>query len=169
MPDIVLLTRGDTRSLAWVLDRMPGGFDPIVVEAAAGAGGTVAAYGARALSGGARGGAAVRLGLLAARTPVVCVMVAHDTHDPQHLRALAVPVLDGDAELVVGVPGQMFAARRERLLAISATAGHDRWLTSPARLAAEAGLSVRTVALGDETATDRPDAPDPAPLASRAL
>jgi glycosyltransferase involved in cell wall biosynthesis len=62
-----------------------------------------ASYGATVLTVPQRGfGAACHAGLLGASSDVVCVMDADGSFDPADLRAVARPVLDGVADLVLG-------------------------------------------------------------------
>ena len=154
MPDVILPTREDTTSLASALERMPGGFDCILVGSGAGIRTVAAAFGARIVDASGRDGAYAAV--LCARTPVVCVMACDGRHDPRHLPVLAIPVLDGEADLALGVYGgaedlrgdhvSMFAARREPLLELAA-AHETGWLQAPATHATQAGLRVCAFAL----------------------
>jgi glycosyltransferase involved in cell wall biosynthesis len=95
----------EAQALPWVLGRIPGGFDPIVVDNGSSDGsGTVAArLGARVVAEPQRGfGAACFTGLLAARAAIVCFMDADGSLDPRDLRRVVLPVLDGEADLVLG-------------------------------------------------------------------
>jgi glycosyltransferase involved in cell wall biosynthesis len=105
MPDVILPVRNEAEALPWVLGRMPGGFDPIVVDNGSndGSAAIAARLGARVVSEPAHGfGAACHAGLLAARAAVVCFMDCDGSLDPADLLRVAVPVLDGDADLVLG-------------------------------------------------------------------
>ncbi len=95
----------EAAALPWVLDRMPFGYRPIVVD-----NGSVDASAAIARSRGAevvtaeqRGyGAACHAGLMASTSRVVCVMDADASIDPAQLPEVTGPVLAGDSDLVLG-------------------------------------------------------------------
>jgi glycosyltransferase involved in cell wall biosynthesis len=95
----------EAEALPWVLGRMPGGFDPIVVDngSSDGSAEIAARLGARVVSEPRRGfGAACHAGLLASAAPVVCFMDADGSLDPRELPRVAVPVVDDRADLVLG-------------------------------------------------------------------
>jgi glycosyltransferase involved in cell wall biosynthesis len=105
MADVILPVLNEAAALPWVLERMPSGFEPIVVDngSSDGSGALAARLGARVVNEPRRGfGAACFAGLLAARAAVVCFMDADGSLDPRELPAVAVPVLDGPADLVLG-------------------------------------------------------------------
>jgi glycosyltransferase involved in cell wall biosynthesis len=105
MPDVVLPVLDEAETLPWVLDRMPGGFDPIVADNGSQDGSAELArrLGARVVVESHRGfGAACFAGLEAATAAVVCFMDADGSLDPVDLPRVALPVLDGDADLVLG-------------------------------------------------------------------
>jgi glycosyltransferase involved in cell wall biosynthesis len=105
MPDVVLPVLDEAEALPWVLGRMPGGFNPIVVDngSADGSGELAARLGALVVTERQRGfGAACFAGVLAATAPVVCFMDADGSLDPRELVRVAVPVLEHDADLVLG-------------------------------------------------------------------
>ncbi|MDQ6810569.1 MAG: glycosyltransferase family 2 protein [Actinomycetota bacterium] len=92
---------------------MPSAFNPIVVDNGStdGSGALAARLGAAVVSEPRRGfGAACFAGLLAADGPVVCFMDADGSLDPRELPRVAAPVLEREADLVLGarrasVPG----------------------------------------------------------------
>ena len=84
---------------------MPSGFEPIVVDngSSDGSGALAARLGARVINEPRRGfGAACFAGLLAAEAAIVCFMDADGSLDPRELREVAIPVLEGEADLVLG-------------------------------------------------------------------
>ncbi|QKW40578.1 glycosyltransferase [Actinomadura sp. NAK00032] len=89
--DVVLPCLNEAEALPWVLDRMPPGFRPLVVDNAStdGSARVAAARGARVVDAPERGfGAACHAGLLAAGSEVVCVMDADASLDPAELPRL---------------------------------------------------------------------------------
>lgn len=105
MADVILPVLNEAEALPWVLERMPAGFEPIVVDNGSTDGSAEVAvrFGARLVSEPRRGfGAACFAGLLAADAPVVCFMDADGSLDPRDLTQVAVPILEGDADLVLG-------------------------------------------------------------------
>ncbi|WP_440104718.1 glycosyltransferase family 2 protein [Streptosporangium sp. H16] len=103
--DVVLPCLNEEAALSWVLDRMPRGHRPIVVDNGStdGSAGVAAAYGATVVSEPRRGfGAACHAGLLAATTEVVCFMDADASLDPGQLPRVTGPVLAGESDLVLG-------------------------------------------------------------------
>ncbi len=105
VPDVVLPVLDEAQALPWVLGRMPGGFNPIVVDNGSrdGSGALAARLGAQVVTEPRRGfGAACYAGLLAARAPVVCFMDGDGALDPRDLTRVALPILEHEAELVLG-------------------------------------------------------------------
>jgi glycosyltransferase involved in cell wall biosynthesis len=103
--DVILPVLNEAEALPWVLERMPSGFDPIVVDNGStdGSGAVAARLGARVITEPRRGfGAACFAGLIAAQAPVVCFMDGDGSLDPRELRRVVLPVLDGEADLVLG-------------------------------------------------------------------
>ena len=103
MINVVLPCLDEAEALPWVLDRMPDGYRPIVVDngSADGSAGIAESHGAQVVHEPRRGfGAACHAGLLAATTEVVCFMDADASLDPRELPALvaALPA----ADLVLG-------------------------------------------------------------------
>lgn len=105
MADVVLPVLNEAQALPWVLERMPSGFDPIVVDNGCtdGSASVAVRLGARVVTEPRAGfGAACYAGLVAANAPVVCFMDADGSLDPRELRRVVVPVLDDEADLVLG-------------------------------------------------------------------
>jgi glycosyltransferase involved in cell wall biosynthesis len=103
MINVVLPCLDEVEALPWVLDRMPGGYHPIVVDngSADGSADVAAGHGAQVIHEPRRGfGAACHAGLLAASAEVVCFMDADASLDPLELPALVGAL--GGAHLVLG-------------------------------------------------------------------
>src|SRR5207342_3787428 len=103
--DVILPCLNEADALGWILGRMPPGMRPIVVDNGSTDGSAVIAHehGARVVAAPQRGyGAACHAGLLAARAPVVAVMDADATLDPQQLQRVVAPIVEGIADLVIG-------------------------------------------------------------------
>jgi glycosyltransferase involved in cell wall biosynthesis len=103
--DVILPVLDEAEALPWVLERMPAGFAPLVVDngSSDGSARLAAELGARVVDEPRRGfGAACHTGLVAARSEVVCFMDADASLDPTELPLVAGPVLRGRAELAVG-------------------------------------------------------------------
>jgi glycosyltransferase involved in cell wall biosynthesis len=105
MTDVVLPVLDERDALPWVLERMPGGYVPIVVDNGStdGSGAVAAALGAQVVVEPRLGfGAACWAGLCAARADVVCFMDCDASFDPRELPRVADPVAAGRADLVLG-------------------------------------------------------------------
>jgi len=103
--DVILPVLNEAEALPWVIGRMPGGYRPLVVDNGSGDGsGAIAeALGSRVVRESRPGfGAACFAGLAAAETDVVCFMDCDGSLDPRQLPLVADPVLEGDADLVLG-------------------------------------------------------------------
>jgi len=105
VPDVILPVLDEAEALPWVLERMPAGYRPIVVDngSSDGSGAIAAAHGAAVLPEPERGfGAACFAGLTAATAAVVCFMDCDATLDPGELPRVAEPVLAERADLALG-------------------------------------------------------------------
>lgn len=105
MPDVILPALDEAAAIRWVLDRVPSGYRPIVVdngstdataELAAAAGATVVHEPVRGF------GAACWAGLQAATDDIVCFMDCDASLDPIALPHLVAFLDRGDADLVIG-------------------------------------------------------------------
>jgi glycosyltransferase involved in cell wall biosynthesis len=105
MPDVILPALDEAAAIVWVLDRMPAGYRPIVVD-----NGSTDATAQLAEQAGAlvihepiRGfGSACWAGLHAATDDVVCFMDCDASLDPAALPMLVEMLRRGDADLVIG-------------------------------------------------------------------
>lgn len=103
--DVVLPCLDEAEALPWVLDRMPPGVRPIVVDNGSrdGSADLARSLGAVVVEQPIRGfGAACHAGLLAATAPVVCFCDCDASLDPSELPSVAGPVVRGEADLVLG-------------------------------------------------------------------
>jgi glycosyltransferase involved in cell wall biosynthesis len=102
---VVLPCLNEAAALPGLLARIPAGYRPVVADNGStdGSAGIAASYGAVVVTVPQRGfGAAVHAGLLATTSDIVCVMDADGSLDPLDLQAVAGPVLDGTADLMLG-------------------------------------------------------------------
>ncbi len=105
MRQVILPVLNEREALPWVLERMPAGYEPIVVDNGStdGSGELAARLGAQVVHEPQPGfGAACFAGLGAARAEVVCFMDCDASFDPRELPRVADPVDAGVAELVLG-------------------------------------------------------------------
>ena len=105
MLDVVLPVLNEAGALPGVLERMPTGYRPIVVDNGSTDGSSRIAQdlGARVVREPVRGfGAACYAGLRAATDAVVCFMDCDGSLDPVDLPVVAGPVLEGRADLALG-------------------------------------------------------------------
>ncbi len=103
--DVILPVLNEEEALGWVLDRMPTGYRPLVVDnGSTDRSAEVAlARGARVVSEPVPGfGSACFAGLRAATAELVCFMDADGSLDPVELPRVADPVAAGEADLVLG-------------------------------------------------------------------
>jgi glycosyltransferase involved in cell wall biosynthesis len=105
VPDVILPVLDEAAALPGVLARIPAGYRPLVVDNGStdGSAGVARSLGADVISEPRRGfGAACFAGLAAASDEVVCFMDCDGSLDPAELPAVAVPVIEGRADLVLG-------------------------------------------------------------------
>jgi glycosyltransferase involved in cell wall biosynthesis len=101
---IVLPVLDEAAALPWVLGRIPSGYEALVVDNGStdGSADVARACGARVVHEPQRGfGAACWAGLTAASGEVVCFMDADGSLDPTDVPAVAGPVANGRADLVL--------------------------------------------------------------------
>ena len=104
VPDVVLPVLNEADNLPWLLDRIPSGFTPIVVDngSSDGSAEIARALGATVVVEPVRGfGSACWAGLQASRSDVVCFMDADGSLDPLALPYVVELVARGDADLVL--------------------------------------------------------------------
>lgn len=105
MIDVILPVLDEAEAIPGVLDAMPPGFAPLVVDNGSRDGSAVVArrLGAQVIHEPRRGfGAACFAGLTAAQSDVVCFMDCDGSLDPLELPAVADPVLHGELDLSLG-------------------------------------------------------------------
>jgi glycosyltransferase involved in cell wall biosynthesis len=105
MVDVILPVLNEAEALPWVLERMPPGYRPLVVDNGSddGSAQIAAAHGATVVTEARRGfGAACFAGLQTADSQVVCFMDCDASFDPGELPRASEPVLAGTADLVLG-------------------------------------------------------------------
>ena len=103
--DVIFPCLNEAPALPWILDRMPSGFRPIVVDNCStdGSGDVARSLGATVVPEPNRGfGAAAHAGLLAATSDLVCFCDCDGSLDPKQLPRLTAPLAAGQAELVLG-------------------------------------------------------------------
>jgi glycosyltransferase involved in cell wall biosynthesis len=103
--DVIFPCLNEAAALPWILDRMPVGFRPILVDNSStdGSGEIARSLGATVVREQVRGfGAAAHAGLLAATTDLVCFCDCDGSLDPRQLPLLTAPLLAGQADLVLG-------------------------------------------------------------------
>ncbi|MEO8424920.1 MAG: glycosyltransferase family 2 protein [Actinomycetota bacterium] len=105
MPDVVLPVLNEAEAIPWVIERMPEGYRPIIVDNGSTdrSADVAAALGATVISESRRGfGAACYAGLMAAQDEVVCFMDCDASLDPRELGRVTAPVLEDEADLMLG-------------------------------------------------------------------
>ncbi len=103
--EVILPCLNEVRALGWVLDRMPDGIVPLVVDNGSDDGSAEFAIsrGVRVVRADQRGyGAACHAGLMGATASVVAVMDCDASLDPRQLVRVTGPIRDGVADLVLG-------------------------------------------------------------------
>jgi glycosyltransferase involved in cell wall biosynthesis len=105
VPDVVLPVLDEAQAIPWVLERMPEGYRPVVVDNGStdGSGEVARALGAVVVHEPRRGfGAACYAGLAAATGEVVAFMDCDASMDPRALPGVTAGVLEGRDDLVLG-------------------------------------------------------------------
>ncbi len=101
---MILPVLDEALAIPWVLERMPPGYHPIVVDNGStdGSGDLARSLGAEVVVERVPGfGSACWAGLQAATDPIVCFMDCDASLDPGELPAVAEPVQAGEADLVI--------------------------------------------------------------------
>jgi glycosyltransferase involved in cell wall biosynthesis len=105
VPEVILPVLNEREAIPWVLERMPDGYEPLVVDngSSDGSGELARSLGARVVAEARPGfGAACFAGLSAARGEIVCFMDCDASFDPRELPRVVDPIAAGDADLVLG-------------------------------------------------------------------
>jgi glycosyltransferase involved in cell wall biosynthesis len=105
MIEVILPVLDEAEAIPGVLESMPPGFVPLVVDNGSidGSGDVARRLGARVIEEPRRGfGAACFAGLSAARSEVVCFMDCDGSLDPGSLESVVSPVVTGSADLCLG-------------------------------------------------------------------
>ncbi|MBI2704868.1 MAG: glycosyltransferase family 2 protein [Actinobacteria bacterium] len=103
--DVVLPALNERDAIGWVIERLPSGYRPVVVDNGSddGSGELAASLGAVVVPESRRGfGAACFAGLEACASEIVCFMDCDGSLDPRDLPSVADPVGEGRADLVLG-------------------------------------------------------------------
>jgi glycosyltransferase involved in cell wall biosynthesis len=102
---VILPCLNEASAVPWILEKMPAGFRPIVVDNCStdGSAELAASLGATVVTEQVRGfGAAAHAGLLAATSDLVCFCDCDGSLDPGQLALLTAPLEAGRADLVLG-------------------------------------------------------------------
>jgi glycosyltransferase involved in cell wall biosynthesis len=103
--EVILPCLNEAVALPWVLDRLPAGYQALVVDNGSTDGSAEIArgHGARTVQAQQRGyGSACHAGLIAATAELVVIMDCDGSLDPVDLPAVVRPIQAGEADLVVG-------------------------------------------------------------------
>jgi glycosyltransferase involved in cell wall biosynthesis len=103
--EVILPCLNEAAALPWVLDRLPAGYQALVVDNGStdGSADIARTHGAHTVHGEQRGyGSACHAGLVAATAELVVIMDCDGTLDPVDLPAIVRPIDAGEADLVVG-------------------------------------------------------------------
>src|ERR1700722_10430604 len=103
--DVILPCLNEASALPWMLERMPDGFRPIVVDNCStdGSAEVARSLGATVVTEPTRGfGAAAPAGLLAGTADLVCFCDCDGSLNPQQFPRLTALLLAGQADLVLG-------------------------------------------------------------------
>ena len=103
--EVILPVHNEIDALPWVLERMPSGFAPLVVDNAStdGSAALAARLGARVVPEPTLGfGSACHAGLIAATSELIAFMDCDASLDPRQLPTVCDPVEEGEADLVIG-------------------------------------------------------------------
>lgn len=103
--DVVLPVLDEREAIPWVLERMPAGIHPIVVDNGStdGSGALAASLGAQVVHEPSRGfGSACFAGLRSATANIVLFMDCDASLDPSHLKTVMALIEADDADLVLG-------------------------------------------------------------------
>jgi glycosyltransferase involved in cell wall biosynthesis len=103
--DVILPCLNEAPALPWVMEKMPAGFRPLVVDNGSvdGSGELARSLGATVVTETAPGyGAAAHAGLLAADSDLVCFCDCDGSLDPRQLPLVTAPLRAGRADLVLG-------------------------------------------------------------------
>ena len=103
--DVIFPCLDEAAALPWVLERVPAGYRAIVVDNGStdGSADIAQGLGATVVSEPNRGfGAACHAGLTAATAEVVCFCDCDASLDPRQLPAVSLPIVSGEADLVLG-------------------------------------------------------------------
>jgi glycosyltransferase involved in cell wall biosynthesis len=103
--DVILPVLDEAAAIPWVIERMPSGYRPIVVDNGSqdGSGDIARSLGATVIDEPRRGfGAACAAGLTAATADVVAFMDCDRSLDPRQLPRVTAPIENGESDLVLG-------------------------------------------------------------------
>jgi glycosyltransferase involved in cell wall biosynthesis len=148
---VILPALDEAAAIPGVLEAMPGGYEPLVVDngSSDGSGEIARAHGAEVVYEPRPGfGSACFAGLEAARSEIVCFMDCDGSLDPRELPRVSEPVEAGSADLMLGAraaedgawPAHARIANRVLALGIRARTGLELTDIGPMRAARREGL-----------------------------